>query len=111
MYIDKKDLYNQIMISKNKDELTSEAVDMFIKMTKECSRILKYKNKEDKEDCMSEAMCDLLRYWRNFDPNIPNSNIFAYYTQIIKNGLSKGYKKLNPIKTTNLISINDDYII
>jgi hypothetical protein len=38
-------------------------------------------------------MLDLLRYWQNFNEEKSN-NAFAYFTQIVKNGYAKEYKKL-----------------
>ena len=60
------------------------------------------KDPEDREDCMSFAMEDLVRYWNRFDPAKSN-NPFAYYTQIAKNGFAKGWKKLHPPKALKTI--------
>ena len=110
LYVKKEDLLDVILESKENDELTPDAVMYIMRMAKETSRVLKYRNEEDREDCISEAIYDVLKYWRNFNPNIPNSNVFAYFTQIIKNGLTKGWRKLHPIKMNNNISIeNEDY--
>jgi hypothetical protein len=62
----------------------------------------------DKDDCMSEAMLDILKYWKRFDSTIPNSNVFSYFTQIGKNGLAKGWKKIKNVKSMDVVSISQD---
>jgi hypothetical protein len=103
-YIDQKKLFQEIIISKRDGELTPLALEMLIVIPNELSKALKFKYEEDRKDCIAFAIEDLLRYWRGFDPNM-SSNAFAYYTQIAKNGLAKGWKKLHG-KTQNIRIIN-----
>jgi hypothetical protein len=36
---------------------------------------------------------DCYQYWRGYNPE-KSQNAFAYFTQIIKNGFAKGWRKL-----------------
>lgn len=93
MHVKNCDLRDQIVKSKEQDELTPEALDMFILMAKKFSTKLNYIYSEDREDCISFAIMDCFMYWRGYDPE-KSQNAFAYFTQIIKNGFAKGWRKL-----------------
>lgn len=105
-YLNNKDLLHQIIVSKEQCKLTPIAVDMLWKLVKESSKKLKYKDPQDREDCMSAAMLDLLRYWDRFDP-AKSTNAFAFFTQVAKNGFAKGWNELNPIKSSAKIPIDN----
>ena len=107
-YVNRHELLKEVMTSKEVDCLTPRALELLMKMTKECTRALRYKEMMDKEDCMSEAIFDVIKYWKRFDPDIANSNCFSFFTQIIKHGLAKGWKKLHNIKTINIVSIDEE---
>ena len=87
------DLRNEIIKSKAQDKLTPEALDMFMLMAKKFSTKLNYIYIEDREDCISFAVMDCFMYWRGYNPE-KSQNAFAYFTQIIKNGFAKGWRKL-----------------
>jgi hypothetical protein len=106
-YIKNADLLREINESKKTGVLTPAAVEMFIKLAHETSRKLRYKDQMDREDCISSALEDLLRYWKGFD-SAKSTNAFAYFTQITKNGFGKGMKKLhNPLAGQHL-SLSDN---
>ena len=106
-YIVNKDLYMQIILSKERGQLTPEALKMLDRMIKEISKVFKYKMEEDKEDCQAFAMEDVIKYWNRFDPEKSN-NAFAFYTQMIKNGYAKGWRRLHPIKASQKVSISKE---
>jgi DNA-directed RNA polymerase specialized sigma subunit len=106
-YVEPKELLAEIIASKEKGELSPRALEILMKMTHEISRMLKYRHIEDKEDCISFALEDLLKYWDRFDP-ARSTNAFAFYTQVIKNGLAKGWGKLHPIKPSKKVSISQE---
>ena len=108
-YIKNKDLVNEIIKSKEHNELTPAAVEMFILIATESNKKLKYKNPMDREDCISAALEDLLRYWDRFDPERSN-NAFAYYSQMAKHGFAKGYKKLHHSDHGQPLSLSEDNI-
>jgi len=106
-YVDNRELYREIISSKEKGALTPRAVELLWKMCKEISKVFKYKYEEDREDCVSYAMEDVIKYWKSFDP-AKSTNPFAYYTQMIKHGSSKGWRVLHPIKDSKKVSISTD---
>ena len=106
-YVNADDLRREISLSKEKGELTTEAVKMLRAMADGASKKLKYKYEEDREDCIAFAMMDIIKYWRGYDPE-KSKNVFAYYTQMIKNGFGKGWKKLYPNATTSKVSLDHE---
>jgi len=92
-YVKNKDLREQLVISKEQDELTAEALRMMMLMAEKFSTKFKYIYPEDREDCISFATMDCYQYWRGYNPE-KSANAFAYITQIIKNGFAKGWRKL-----------------
>lgn len=92
-HVKNSDLRNEIIKCKEKNELTPEAINMFMLMAKKFSTRLNYYYEEDREDCISFAVMDCYQYWRGYDPE-KSQNAFAYFTQIIKNGFGKGWRKL-----------------
>jgi len=93
IHVKNKDLREELIKSKEKNELTTEALEMFILMADKFSLKFKYIYIEDKEDCISFAVMDCFQYWRGYNPE-KSANAFAYITQIIKNGFFKGWRKL-----------------
>lgn len=104
-YINNREFTNEIIRCKhgllNEDtgyqhkagELSPKAINYFILLANRAIQKLTFTNPLDKEDCIQSALLDLLRYWRNFNEEKSN-NAFAYFTQIVKNGYAKEYKKL-----------------
>lgn len=92
-YVKNRDLREQLIISKEQDELTKEALEMIMLMAEKFSTKFKYIYHEDKEDCISFAIMDCYCYWRGYNPD-KSANAFAYITQVIKNGFAKGWRKL-----------------
>ena len=107
VYVTNSELTKELILSRERDELTDANVRMFQRMIKECTKTMRYRNAMDKDDCMSEAMCDILKYWRSFNPEHENANAFSFFTQTIKHGMAKGWRKLYKIKTTNMVAINE----
>ena len=106
-YVNNRDLFNAIVESKAKGELTPDAIKMLETMIKEISKIFKYKIEEDRQDCQAFAMEDIIKYWNRFDPAQTN-NAFSYFTTMTKHGMSKGLRRLYPIKACLKVSISED---
>jgi hypothetical protein len=106
-YIDPEEFRKEILLSKERDELTPRAVEMFQIMARETSKKLKYKNEEDRKDVIAFALMDVIKYWRSYNPE-KSKYPFAYYTQIIKNGFAKGWKKLHPIRDVDKLSLSNE---
>ena len=105
VYLRNKDLLAEIIKSKEQDKLTPEAVQMLIMLSERAIRKLKYRNPEDRNDCLSFAQLDLFKYWDRFNPE-KSTNAFAYFTQIAKKGYAKGWNKLYPKKYSGTIRIS-----
>jgi len=106
-YVNPEELKKEILLSKDRDELTPRAIEIFQLMAKEASKKLKYKDEEDRKDCIAFALMDIIKYWRSYNPE-KSKYPFAYYTQIIKNGFAKGWRKLHPISSTNKVSLSNE---
>jgi len=104
-YLNNADLYAEIVKSKEQDELTPKALEFLMLLAEKVSKKLYYQSKEDEEDCIATAKMDLWQYWRSFDPT-KGTNAFAYYTEIAKRGLAKGWKKLHPEKYKGTLFLN-----
>ena len=103
-YLNNKDLFNEIVKSKELDKLTPTAEKMFILLAERTINKLTYVSEDDRNDCLQFALLDLLKYWRNFNPKYPNA--FAYFTEIAKRGYAKGWNKIHPVKYKNTMSID-----
>lgn len=96
-YVSNPALLKQIIISREKDELTGDAIQMLMLMVENISSKKRYPSQEEKEDCQQQAILDCLLYWRSFDPSkSDNPNPFAYFTSLITNGIAKGWNTLHP---------------
>lgn len=104
-YVDNEKFLEEIIKSKKQDKLTPLALEYIMLIMKGVTSRLYYRDPMDKEDVMGIAMETVLKYWRGFKPE-KGHNAFSYYTQMVKNGLSKGWKDLHPIRKVNKISIN-----
>jgi len=103
-YLNNKDLYDEIVKSKDQDKLTPTAEKMLMLLAERAITKMKYVSLDDKKDCLAFAMLDLLKYWRGFNPKYKNA--FAYFTEIAKKGYAKGWNKLYPKKYGGTISID-----
>lgn len=103
-YLNNKDLYQAIVESKEQDKLTSDAEKMLVLLAERAIMKLSYVSEEDKQDCLQFAILDLLKYWRNFNPDYTNA--FAYFTEIAKRGYAKGWNKIHPKKYKSTLSLD-----
>ena len=103
-YLNNRDLYDQLVISKDQDALTKEAEKMLILLAERTINKMRYVNEDDRMDCLQFAVLDLLKYWRNFNPKYTNA--FAYFTEIAKRGYAKGWNKIHPQKYKGTLSID-----
>ena len=110
IYVSNKDLLREIKLSKERDQLTYNAVKMLQLIAENLAKKKHYKCPEDKEDCISTAMLDIALYWRSFDPEKYN-NPFAYYTSMLCNGLAKGWNRIyGKFKSSEMTSIDNNNI-
>lgn len=114
IYLNNKDFFIEIMKSKEIDELTPLAQEMMILLGNRTIKKMRYYNPIDKEDCLQTGLLIMFSNWRNFDETKSN-NAFAYFTEILKRGLAKGFNEIyklkgdpdRKIKTVSIQSSND----
>ena len=104
-YLNNRDLYDQMVLSKEQDVLTKEAEKMLILIAERAINKMTYVSEDDRKDCLQFAILDLLKYWRNFNPIYPNA--FAYFTEIAKRGYAKGWNKIHPKKYKGTLSMTN----
>ena len=96
-YLSNKDLYIEIIVSKAQGRLTTRAAQMLMLLGKKLQTRMYYKDLDDKKDCLQEAMLSVFKFWYNFD-EIKSENAFAYFSEIIKRGLAKGWNDTHKTK-------------
>lgn len=91
IYLSNKELYKEILISKNMGKLTREAQKMFDIMVE---RLLKMFDMDyyTREECKQTAYLFLYQRWFNY--NEEYTNAFAYFTEVIKTGIMTGFNIL-----------------
>jgi hypothetical protein len=89
-YLSNKDLYCELIVSKAKGKLSRSAEKMLILLTKNVIKKMYYRETDDKLDCLQSAYLDVFSNWYQFD-ELKGDNPFAYFTEIIKRGLAKGW--------------------
>jgi hypothetical protein len=109
-YLNNKELYIEIIISKAQGRLTRSAEKMLEILAKKTIKKMRYYSNDDKLDCYQSGLLDMFQNWYNFNED-KSINAFAYFTEIFKRGLAKGWNDLYKKKGDNehqikLISIN-----
>ena len=102
IYVKNKELKRALQESKDNGILTSETITMFSMIVNGMAKTHSYRDIEDREDCISSGMEDLIKYWNRFDP-LKSDNPFAFISQIAHNGMKKGWKKIHPPKSIKTI--------
>ena len=97
VYLKNKNILKEYHRSIERDEITPELVKMFQLLVSRISHKFYYSNPTDRQDTEAQALYQLLRAWRKFDPN-KSDNPFAYYTQVAKMGFTQGFLQLHPHK-------------
>lgn len=109
-YLNNKELYIEIIISKAQGRLTRNAEKMLEILAKKTIKKMRYYSNDDKLDCYQTGLLDMFENWYNFNED-KSTNAFAYFTEIFKQGLARGWNNLYKKKGDNehqikLISIN-----
>jgi len=111
MYLSNKELYVEIIVSKARGKLTREAENMLQLLANRTIKKMRYTYSDDKFDCFQSGILDMFDNWYNFSEE-KSVNAFAYFTEIFKRGMAKGYNQLYKKKGDNehnikLISIQN----
>lgn len=109
-YLNNKELFIEIIVSKSQGRLTRNAERMLEILAKKTIKKMRYYSNDDKLDCYQSGLLDMFQNWYNFNED-KSINAFAYFTEIFKRGLAKGWNDLYKKKGDNdhqikLISIN-----
>ena len=83
-------------------------------LAKKTIKKMRYWSNDDKMDCYQSGALDMYQNWYNFNED-KSVNAFAYFTEIFKRGLAKGFNELykkkgdneNRIKLLSIESSND----
>jgi len=94
MYLHNRDLYIEIIISKAQGKLTNRAKLMLELLAKRTIKKMRYYNNDDKLDCYQSGLLDMFSNWYNFNED-KSDNCFAYFTEVFKRGLAKGFNELH----------------
>lgn len=114
-YINKKELYREIVISKAYGRLTRKSENMLVLLANETIKRKSYRSEDDRHDCLYAGIQALLSNWFNFNEE-RYDNAFAYFTEIFKRGIAgglntlykkKGQKKDQKITVISMNSSND----
>lgn len=114
-YINKKEFYKQIVISKAYGKLTRPAEKMLILLANETIKRKSYRSDDDRHDCLYSGIQALLCNWFNFAED-KYDNAFAYFTEVFKRGIAggmntlykrKGQKKDQKITVISMNSSNE----
>lgn len=92
-YLNGKDFYKEILVSKNMGKLTLEAEKMLMLIGKNLIKKFYYTNADDRFDCHQAGLLALFKNWYNFD-ELKSENAFAYYSEIFKRGAAAGFGEL-----------------
>jgi hypothetical protein len=106
-YLKPKDLYIEIIVSKEMGKLTRDAEKYLNLLGKNIMKKFYYKDNDDKLDCYQNGMYQIYKNWYLFD-ELKGDNPFAYYTEIFKRGVAAGWKEVNKGRN-ECISMNAIY--
>lgn len=96
-YLSNKELVQEIIECKVNDRLSRKAENMFILLGKKLMTKMYYHNPDDRADCFQAGMLGLLIQWRSFNPE-KSDNAFAYYSEVFKRAMAKGWGELYALK-------------
>ena len=114
MYLNNKDLFIELIISKAQGKLTRPAQKMLELLAKQAIRKMRYWSNDDKMDCYQTGLLYMFQNWHSFNEE-KSTNAFAYFTEVFKRGIAKGFNDLykkkgdsdNSIKLISIQSSND----
>jgi hypothetical protein len=96
-YLSNKDLYCELIVSKAKGKLTRQAEKMLILLAKNVIKKMYYSDYDDRLDCLQTAYLDVFANWYSYD-EAKGDNPFAFFTEVIKRGLAKGWNARYKLK-------------
>lgn len=99
-YLSNKELYYEIIVSKAQGKLTRKSQKMLELLGKRTVKKMRYWNEDDRKDCYQSGLLDMYDNWYNFNEE-KSTNAFAYFTEVFKRGLAKGFNAIYKRKGSN----------
>ena len=101
-YLEDRDLYYQIVLSKGKGYLTKKAEHYLILIAENTIRkkIRNYNSIDDLNDVKQEGLLHLFKSWKGFDHRRFDLS-FPYFTELFKRGTVAGFNTLINKKSYN----------
>lgn len=93
-YLTPGELKQEYLTSIEKGKPTDKLVKMFEKIAKKYSNRLTFTNKCDLDACINWAVTEAWIKWNKYDEE-RSPNIFAFFTQMIKNDLMQHSQNIN----------------
>ena len=93
-YVEEKDLRYEILVSLNQGFLTEKMTEYIILITKNIHRKFRYKSMDDKYDCYSYSLENLLTNWYHYDPD-KYELVLPYMSELAKRGFAMQWMKIN----------------
>ena len=100
MYLNNRDLFVELIVSKAQGKLTKKAERMLELLAKETIKKMRYWSNDDKMDCYQSGLLDMFQNWYNFNEE-KSVNAFAYFTEVFKRGIAKGFNEIHKKKGDN----------
>lgn len=100
MYLNNRDLFIEIIVSKSQGRLTKSAEKMLELLGKKTIKKMRYWNNDDKLDCFQGGLLDMFSNWYNFNES-KSVNAFAYFTEVFKRGMAKTFNEIYKKKGDN----------
>lgn len=100
-YVNQKDFHKEYEISLEQNKPTDKLLQMFELIATRYSS--KYDNlcDLDKNSCINYATMEAYLKWKSYDKN-RSSNIFAFFTEMIKNDLISSYNNIHKNSHRNI---------
>lgn len=92
-YLTNKALFVEVTISQARGIATRKLTKMIMTLVSNVIRKYSYRDPQDKKDCESHAIMVLYENYHLFDKR-KSSNVFAYFTEIVKRALAQQFNVL-----------------
>jgi hypothetical protein len=105
-YLNDREFYYEMIISKGKGKLTKKAENMMILIAQNTikKKEKNYQSIDDRNDCFQQGLLHMFLNWRSFNSQ-KYDGAFSYFTEIYKRGIADQINVLN-----NRKSYNDDFL-
>jgi len=90
-YIKEEELQRELFISKRNNELTSEGLEIFMKMAELRSHSYNFIDEEIRKESILFAVLSCYKYWRKYDHN--KGRGFVFFSVIISHAFIRISKK------------------